>query len=435
MSIVDVIRVPGGARLSGEVTVVGAKNSALKLMAVALLAPGRSVIENVPKITDILIMAEVLRRLGCEVTFTDYLGGHGGEVTIDVPEVLAYEADYDLVRRLRASICVLGPLLARCGRARVALPGGDAIGSRGLDMHEKGLAALGAEISGAHGFVIADAPLGLTGAEISLEFPSVGATENILMAAVLARGVTTIDNAAREPEIVDICDMLNTMGAEITGAGTSTLVVGGVTELKPVRHRTVGDRIVAGTWAFGAAMTRGEVTVRGVKPAYLEIALDKVISAGGEVMTESDAFRVRMDRRPISVDFSTLPFPGFATDLLPLAIGLAAVSDGTSVVTENIFDGRFMFINELVRLGADIRVNGHHAAIRGRDRLSSAPVRATDIRAGAGLVMAALCADGTTEISHVHHIDRGYPDMVADLIGLGVTVERATAPEDPEFSF
>jgi UDP-N-acetylglucosamine 1-carboxyvinyltransferase len=435
MSIVDVIRVPGGARLVGEVRVVGAKNSALKLMAAALLAPGRTVIENVPKITDILIMSEVLRRLGCEVAFADEKDGHGGEVTIDVPEMPAHEADYDLVRRLRASICVLGPLLARCGKARVAHPGGDAIGSRGLDMHEAGLAALGADISGEHGFVIASAPFGLKGAEITLDFPSVGATENILMAAVLAKGATVIDNAAREPEIVDICDMLNSMGARILGAGSPRLHVEGVTALKPVRHRTVGDRIVGGTWAFGAAMTRGEVMVRGVKPQYLEVALDKVVSAGGEVMTEPDAFRVRMDRQPIAVDVSTLPFPGFATDLLPLAIGLAALSEGTSVVTENIFDGRFMFINELVRLGADIRVNGHHAAIRGRARLSSAPVRATDIRAGAGLVMAALCADGVTEISHVHHIDRGYPDMVADLRQLGVTVERATAPEEPEFTF
>jgi UDP-N-acetylglucosamine 1-carboxyvinyltransferase len=431
MSIVDVIRVPGGARLMGEVTVVGAKNSALKLMAAALLAHGRTVIENVPRITDILIMADVLRRLGCSVDFDPHIG----DVTIDVPEMPAHEADYDLVRRLRASICVLGPLLARCGRAKVALPGGDAIGSRGLDMHEAGLAALGAEFTSEHGFVIASAPGGLRGAEFALEFPSVGATENILMAAVLAEGVTEIENAAREPEIVDICAMLNAMGAQISGAGTPRLVVEGVRELKPVRHRTVGDRIVAGTWAFGAAMTRGDVTVRGVRPEYLEVALDKVISAGGEVMTEPEAFRVRMDGQPAAVDTSTLPFPGFATDLLPLAIGLAAVSEGTSLVTENIFDGRFMFINELIRLGADIRVNGHHAAIRGRSRLSCAPVRATDIRAGAGLVMAALCADGVTEISHVHHIDRGYPDMVADLRGLGVEVERSTALDEPEYAF
>jgi UDP-N-acetylglucosamine 1-carboxyvinyltransferase len=436
MSLVDVIRVPGGARLNGEVTVVGAKNSALKLMAAALLAPGQSVIENVPRITDILIMSEVLRRLGCEVSFdAEASGGHGGAVTIDVPEMLAYEADYDLVRRLRASIAVLGPLLARCGRAKVALPGGDAIGSRGLDMHEAGLTALGAEITGEHGFVIATAPAGLIGADFALDFPSVGATENILMAAVLAKGTTVIDNSAREPEIVDICEMLNEMGANVSGIGSPQLTIEGVDRLQPVRHRTVGDRIVAGTWAFGAAMTRGDVTVRGIRPEYLEVALEKVISAGGEVTIESDSFRVRMDRQPTAVDVSTLPFPGFATDLLPLAIGLAAVSEGTSVVTENIFDGRFMFINELVRLGADIRVNGHHAAIRGRSRLSSAPVRATDIRAGAGLVMAALCADGITEISHVQHIDRGYPDMVADLESLGVTVERAEAPEEADFAF
>jgi UDP-N-acetylglucosamine 1-carboxyvinyltransferase len=263
----------------------------------------------------------------------------------------------------------------------------------------------------------------------------VGATENVLMAAVLAEGRTEIDNAAREPEIVDICNMLISMGARIEGAGSSKIVIDGVPALHPCSHSTVGDRIVAGTWAYGAAMTRGDVTVRGVKPEYLGVALDKVTIAGAEVTTFDNAFRVRMDKRPIAVDTSTLPYPGFPTDLLPMAIGLAAVSDGASMVTENIFDGRFMFVNELVRLGADIHTNGHHAAVRGRSRLSSAPVRATDIRAGAGLVMAALCADGVTEISHVHHIDRGYPDMVADLRGLGVEVERAMAPEDPEFTF
>jgi UDP-N-acetylglucosamine 1-carboxyvinyltransferase len=429
MASVDIIQVAGGARLSGEVTVGGAKNSALKLMAAALLAQGRSVITNVPRITDILIMAEVLRRLGCEVSFAD------GVVTIDVPEEPGTEADYDLVRRLRASICVLGPLLARRGYVRVAHPGGDAIGSRGLDMHVGGLARMGADISGEHGYVIASAPKGLHGATIWLDFPSVGATENLLMAAVLAEGVTEIDNAAREPEIVDLCEMLAGMGAKIDGAGTATLTIEGVPSLQPVTHRTVGDRIVAGTWGFGAAMTRGEVTVRGVNPVFLEVALDKLVTAGAEVMTEPGAFRVRMEERPNSVDVSTLPYPGFATDLLPMAVGLAAVSEGTSLITENIFDGRFMFINEMARLGAEIRADGHHAAVRGKERLSSAPVRATDIRAGAGLVMAALCADGVTEISNVHHIDRGYPDFVADLRALGATVERSTAPDDPQFSF
>ncbi|HEV8173020.1 MAG TPA: UDP-N-acetylglucosamine 1-carboxyvinyltransferase [Actinoplanes sp.] len=428
MARVDVIRVTGGARLTGDVNVGGAKNSALKLMAVALLAEGRSVVTNVPRITDIAIMAEVLRRLGCDVSMD------AGEVTIDVPAEPGSEADYDLVRRLRASICVLGPLLARRHYARVALPGGDMIGSRGLDMHVSGLARMGAEISGEHGFVIASAPGGLHGTKIWLDFPSVGATENLLMAAVLASGVTEIDNAAREPEIVDICEMLTAMGARIQGAGTSTLEVEGVDGLKPVRHTTVGDRIVGGTWAFGAAMTRGDVTVHGVRPEFLTIALDKLVAAGAAVEPGDGQFRVRMEDRPRSVDIVTLPFPGFATDLLPMAIGLAAVSSGSSLITENIFDGRFMFVNEMVRLGADIRTDGHHAVVRGRERLSGAPVRATDIRAGAGLVIAGLCADGVTEVGAVHHVDRGYPNFVEDLAKLGVEVERADVPE-PAYDF
>ncbi len=424
MSTVDLIRVTGGARLTGEVTVVGAKNSALKLMAVALLAPGRTVLTNVPRITDIAIMAEVLRRLGCTVELA------GDRVEIDVPEALCPEADYDLVRRLRASICVLGPLLARCGEARVAQPGGDAIGSRGLDMHVTGLRRMGAEITGEHGFVIARAEK-LCGATIWLDFPSVGATENLLMAAVLAQGVTEIDNAAREPEIVDICEMLIDMGAEISGVGTSRITVAGVRELRPVTHRTVGDRIVAGTWAFGAAMTCGDVAVRGIDPRYLEIALDKIVVAGGRVEAGVDHFRVRMPDRPRGVDIVTLPYPGFATDLLPMAVGLAAVSDGVSMITENIFDGRFMFIQEMVRLGADVRTDGHHAVVRGRPRLSGAPVAATDIRAGAGLVIAGLCAEGTTEVANVYHIDRGYPDFIADLRGLGASAERIPETAGP----
>src|ERR687890_774747 len=281
MARVDVIRVKGGARLAGEVTVGGAKNSALKLMAVALLAEGRSVVGNVPRITDIAIMAEVLRRLGCHVSLD------GGAAAVDVPAEPGSEADYDLVRRLRASICVLGPLLARRGYVRVALPGGDMIGSRGLDMHVSGLARMGADISGEHGFVIASAPGGLRGTKIWLDFPSVGATENLLMAAVLARGITEIDNAAREPEIVDICRMLTEMGARIS---------------------------VAGTWAFGAAMTRGDVTVHGVPSAFLDIALDKLVATGAAVEPGDESFRVRMQQRPRSVDIVTLPFPGFATD-------------------------------------------------------------------------------------------------------------------------
>jgi UDP-N-acetylglucosamine 1-carboxyvinyltransferase len=401
-------------------------------MAAALLAPGRSVLSNVPRITDIAIMAEVLRRLGCTVEADAGDGDGACRIAVDVPEALGHEADYDLVRRLRASICVLGPLLVRRGMVRVAHPGGDAIGSRGLDLHIAGLTRMGAEVTAEHGFIIARADR-LRGATVWLDFPSVGATENLVMAAVLARGTTEIDNAAREPEIVDICAMLTAMGAQIDGAGTSKITVTGVDRLHPVEHRTVGDRIVAGTWAFGAAMTRGDVTVGGIDPTYLEIALDKVATAGAFVEAAPDGFRVRMDQRPAALDVVTLPYPGFPTDLLPMAIGLAAVSHGASMITENIFDGRFMFVQEVVRLGAEIRTDGKHAVVRGRDRLSAAPVRATDIRAGAGLVIAGLCADGVTEVHNVHHIDRGYPEFVADLRRLGADVERLEAPPEPEY--
>jgi UDP-N-acetylglucosamine 1-carboxyvinyltransferase len=448
----DVIRVEGPGRLAGEVAVTGAKNSSLKLMAAALLASGRTVLRNVPKITDIAIMAEVLRRLGCDVytqpiVDTDAVAGIDGvsgasgesagddaELVIDVPDEPGTETDYDLVRRLRASICVLGPLLARRGRVRVALPGGDAIGSRGLDMHVAGLTRMGAEFAGEHGMIEATAPGGLVGAKIWLDFPSVGATENLLMAAVLAKGVTEIDNAAREPEIADICAMLSAMGARITGAGSSKLTIEGVSELRPVAHRTIGDRIVAGTWALAATMTRGDVTVTGVDPGFLEIALDKVATSGAAVETYPTGFRVAMDRRPRGVDVVTLPFPGFATDLLPMALGLATVSEGASLITENIFDGRFTLVPELARLGAQIRTDGKHAVVHGCERLSGAPVRATDIRAGAGLVVAGLCADGTTEVSNVHHIDRGYPDFVADLRRLGAVVHREPAPPEPVYA-
>jgi UDP-N-acetylglucosamine 1-carboxyvinyltransferase len=343
-----------------------------------------------------------------------------------VPPDLLHEASYEHVRRIRGSICVLGPLLARCGRARVAVPGGDAIGSRALDLHMSGLQRLGATISNEHGYLVASAGK-LSGASIWLDFPSVGATENILMAAVLAHGTTVIDNAAREPEIIDLCDMLAQMGAQISGSGTSTLTIDGVDALRPTTHRTVPDRIVAGTFAIGAVMTQGDVTVHDARLEHLEIALDKLTQAGATVDAMPDGFRVRMDRRPKAVDVVTLPYPGFPTDLQPLAIALASISDGASFVTENIFEGRFMFIDELVRLGADIRADGHHAVVRGRERLSGAPVRATDIRAGAGLVMAALVADGVSDIYDAWHIDRGYAGFTEQLLGLGARVERIGA--------
>jgi len=410
--------VTGGARLSGAVDVPGAKNSVLKLMAAALLAEGPTTLTAVPDILDVSIMSEVLRRLGCAVEHSD------GRVRLDVPARPGHEADYDLVRRMRASIAVLGPLVARCGQAKVALPGGDAIGSRGLDMHVAGLVKLGATVESEHGYLIARAPR-LTGAQVWLDFPSVGATENLLMAAALAKGTTTIDNAAREPEIVDLCHLLVEMGAQIGGVGTSTLEVDGVEHLSPVaRHATVPDRIVAGTWAYAAALTRGDVLVRGGRAEHLEIALDKLTTSGAGVTIEEDGFRVRMDDRPRAVDVVTLPYPGFPTDLQPMVLTLNAVAEGTAMVTENVFEARWMFVNELARLGADVRTDGHHAVVRGRPRLSGAPVTAHDIRAGAALVLAGLVADGVTEVSEVHHVDRGYEGFVPRLQALGADVRR-----------
>ena len=418
----DHFRVTGSGRLSGEVCVGGAKNSVLKLMAAALLAEGTTTITNCPDILDVPLMAEVLRGLGCAVELDTTT------TRITTPAELNHRADFPAMGKLRASVCVLGPLVARCRRAVVALPGGDAIGSRPLDMHQAGLRQLGARSTIEHGCVVAEAE-GLHGAQVSLDFPSVGATENILMAAVLAEGVTTIDNAAREPDIVDLCQLLNEMGAEVEGAGSSTLTVTGVEALHPTDHRVIGDRIVAATWGIAAAMTVGDVTVRGVDPAHLHLVLQKLRGAGAEVTVDGQSFRVVQSRRPTAVDVVTLPYPGFPTDLQPMAIGLASVSDGTSMITENVFEARFRFVEEMVRLGADARTDGHHAVIRGVPRLSSAPVWASDIRAGAGLVLAALCAEGTTEVWDVFHIDRGYPRFVENLQRLGGDIERVRSQD------
>lgn len=415
--------VSGGARLVGTVDVVGAKNSVLKLMAAALLAEGTTTITNCPEILDVPLMADVLRSLGCTVE-VDH-----DTVTIGVPAMPGAQADYKSVSKLRASVCVLGPLVARCGRAVVPLPGGDAIGSRPLDMHQAGLRKLGATTEIEHGRVVAQADQ-LRGAQIWLDFPSVGATENILMAAVLAEGTTVIDNAAREPEMVDLCLMLQHMGAKIDGVGSSTLTVHGVTGLAPTTHRVIGDRIVGATWAFAAAMTRGQVTVRGVNPHYLDLVLDKLRSAGARTDIHADGFTITMEGRPQAVDFVTLPYPGFATDLQPMAIAVSAVADGTSMITENVFESRFRFVDEMVRLGADARTDGHHAVVRGVERLSSAPVWASDIRAGAGLVLAALCAEGVTEVWDVEHIDRGYPRFVENLRALGAEISRVSTEPD-----
>ncbi|MDB9921119.1 UDP-N-acetylglucosamine 1-carboxyvinyltransferase [Actinomycetota bacterium] len=416
----SVFRVEGGAPLTGAVAVPGAKNSVLKLMAATLLAPGTSELKNVPDIEDVAIMSELLRRLGCEVNHV------GSTITITVPHRPDHRADYDLVRKMRASICVLGPLLARCGAADVAVPGGDNIGSRGLDMHVDALRQMGAHVKNEHGYLLAESE-GLLGTQVFLDFPSVGATETILMAAVTATGESIIENAAREPEIIDICMMLVSMGADISGIGSSTLIISGVNSLKPVSHRVVSDRIVAGTWAIAAVMTQGDLTISGVPPQYLALPLEKLQTAGARVESGGDTIRVRMNERAQCVDIVTLPYPGFPTDLQPQFIALNAIGQGAALVTENLFEARFRFVQELARLGADVRTDGHHALIRGREALSGAPVEATDIRAGAGLVLAGLVAQGSTTVYGASHIDRGYAGFVETLQGLGAKIERVEA--------
>ena len=416
----DRFRIVGGSSLVGDVKVSGAKNSILKLMAVSLMAPGTYILSNVPQIADVTMMGELLVSLGCKIDHDVSTS----KLTITVPEDLGYRADYQYVRKLRASINVLGPLVARLGRAEVALPGGDAIGSRGLDFHTRGLVELGAEIKNEHGYIIASAKNGLKGTKIELDFPSVGATENILTAAVLAKGKTILENAAREPDLVDIGNFLNSMGAEIEGLGTPTLIINGVSSLHPVNHEAIPDRIVTGTWAFAAAITQGDISIHNARPADLELPLDKLVSAGAVVTSTSDGLRVKMSRRPSAIDVATLPYPGFPTDLQPFAITLNAIAEGDALVTENVFEGRFMFVNELLRLGAKIKVDGHHASIIGIPKLSSAPVAASDIRAGAGLVLAGLVSDGITFVEDAFHVDRGYPNFAEQLRALGADVTR-----------
>ena len=414
----DRFRIVGGCRLQGEVKVTGAKNSVLKLMAASLLAEGKTTIRNVPDIADVDIMSDLLTRLGCTVERTDT------SIAISVPKEPAYRAEYELVRKMRASINVLGPLVARIGKAEVALPGGDAIGSRGLDFHIKGLEELGAKAHVEHGYVIAEAPKGLIGTSIELDFPSVGATENLMTAAVLAKGTTVIENAAREPDLVDLGEFLIGMGAKIEGLGTPTITIYGVKELNPTDHTTIPDRIIAGTWAFAAAMTQGDISIIGARSDHMEVMLEKLTSAGAIITSIHNGIRVQMNQRPKAIDVATLPYPGFATDLLPFIIGMNSIAEGHSIVTENVFESRFMFVNELMRLGAQITIDGHHASIEGIEQLSGAPVEATDIRAGAGLVLAGLVSDGETTVDGAFHIDRGYPNFAEDLVKLGAKVSR-----------
>ncbi|NLV71194.1 MAG: UDP-N-acetylglucosamine 1-carboxyvinyltransferase [Actinobacteria bacterium] len=410
--------VSGGRRLSGQVTVSGAKNSALKLMAASLLAPGTSVLHNVPDIQDVRTMQEVLEYLGAVVEFVD------GTMTVDTTEVQSHVAPYELVQRMRASIQIMGPLVARFGRARVAMPGGCNLGPRKIDIHLRGLAAMGGEVRSDHGFVEVTATK-LRAVDMFLEYPSVGATENLLMAAVMAEGTTTLENAAREPEIVDLCKFLISMGADIDGAGSSTVRVRGVTEMRPAEHTVLGDRIEAGTFLIAGAVTGGEVEAAGISPHVLDLFLSKLRSVGVQVHENTRSIRVSGDPDSYkAVDVATLPYPGFPTDLQAQMMVLLSLAKGVSMVTENVFENRFGFVDELIRLGADIRVDGNHAVVTGGRSLTGAIVQCPDLRAGAALAIAGLVAEGSTELREVYHIDRGYERFEEKLRNLGADVER-----------
>ena len=415
----DTILVRGGAPLDGSVAILGAKNAVLKHMVATLLAPGTHEIQNVPGILDVDIMGRVLRHVGATVE------RDGTRMTIDVPVDPNPEAPLDLVRQMRASILVLGALLARTGEAHVALPGGDDFGSRPIDLHVRGLEAMGATFELRHGVLYGTAPDGLVGTNVFLEIPSVGATENLLLAAVLARGTTTITNAAREPELTDLAAFLAKMGAKIDGAGTSTIEVHGVPELQPAVHRTVPDRLEAGTYLVAGAMSRGRVTVTDCRPEHLRMELTKLSATGCEVETTETTITVEGPDRPRAVDVATLPFPGFHTDMHPQMVAYLSAAEGTSLVTENIYSGRFRYLGELNRLGADIHADGQHVVIRGVGGLSGCEVDGCDIRAAAALTIAALRADGETIVTDAHHVDRGYDGFVTKLASLGASISRS----------
>ena len=418
----EFIKVEGNGTLSGTVRVSGAKNSALKLLAAAILGQGVSTIRNVPLISDINVMSEVLERLGARVS------RDGHEVRVDTAQVDKHETPYELVSKMRASISVLGPLIGRFGKARVAMPGGCQIGARKIDMHLVGLEHLGVHFNVDHGYLEATTPEGLHGADVMLTFPSVGATENMLMAAVTAEGTTVIDNAAREPEIVDLCNMLNEMGARITGAGSPSITVEGVNveSLHPCDHTTVGDRIEAGTFLVGGALTGGPLTVEGIDPSFLRMACMKLEDMGCTVEKGTDSITVSRAGAIRPAEIQTLPHPGFPTDLQAQFMLLAALAQGNSVITENVFENRFMFAAELQRMGASITIEGHHAFVQGVQGLQGADVSCTDLRAGGALVLAGVIAEGTTFVHDIYHIDRGYEDYVGKLASLGACVSRVS---------
>ncbi len=408
-----------GSPLEGIVKVSGAtKNAGLKQMAAALLAPGVTVLRNLPPVGDLDVMIDLLRAVGATVTWAG-----PEEIHVDATGELTPEAPYELVSRMRASINVLGPLLARCGEARVAMPGGDNIGSRKINMHLDGLEAMGARVEVRHGFIEASSG-GLLGARHVLEFPSVGATENLLMASARAKGQSVIENAAREPEITELAAFLNRMGAHVVGAGSSTIEVEGVEELAAAESEIIGDRIEAGTLLMACGIAGGEIELVGTRLEHLEMVVMKLGEMGMRVSPTPDGLWARAPRRLRAVDIATLPHPGLATDFMPLVTAALSVAEGAAIVTENVYDGRFQFVDELARMGADVRNEGRHAIVRGVERLSGAPVRASDVRAGAALVIAGLGADGETVVHDGQHIDRGYADLAGVLRALGARVER-----------
>ncbi len=412
------ILVTGGPSLTGEVRISGAKNAVLPILCATLLADGPVEVRNVPKLHDVLTTAKLLQQLGAGVERSE------GAMTIDPRGVNSHVAPYELVKTMRASVLVLGPLLARYGDAEVSLPGGCAIGSRPVDLHLKGLQALGADISVDHGFIKASAKR-LRGARHVFEMVSVGATENVLMAATLAEGTTVLENAAMEPEIVDLADCLRALGARISGAGTPRITIEGVDTLRGGSHAVVADRIETGTFLVAAAMTGGRVVARNARPDTLDAVLDKLREAGADVMVEGDSIALDMrGRRPRAVDIVTAPHPGFPTDMQAQFMAMNCIAEGTGIIHETIFENRFMHVQELLRLGADIRVDGHTAVVRGIERLSGAPVMATDLRASASLILAGLAADGDTLIDRIYHLDRGYENIEAKLSGLGAKIRR-----------
>lgn len=418
----DKLIIKGGIRLKGNVTVSGSKNASLPICIAAVLAEGASTITNVPSLRDITTTAKLLESLGATVE------RQGNSMRIDASTINTTEATYDLVKTMRASVLVLGPLLARFGRARVSLPGGCAIGARPIDQHLKGLKALGAEIRLEHGYVEAIAKKGLKGARINFDVSTVGGTEHLMMTAAMAKGVTVLENAAREPEIADLGDYLNRMGAKIEGAGTDTIRIQGVSELTPAAYEVMPDRIEAGTFMCAAAITGGDVKISGMKLEHLDALTFKLIDAGVEITNRGGVVRVKGPKRPLAVNIKTRPYPGFPTDMQAQFMALMCIADGASVISENIFENRFMHVSELLRFGADITVEGNSATVKGVKKLSGAPVMATDLRASACLVLAGLAAEGTTEIQRIYHLDRGYEHIETKLAGLGADIKRV--PEE-----